>query len=498
MKANFLFRLVNQLPPNLPHLRCSIKGKMSGKVTSLGVKSSWKLLVLLVFFWSQAGCGWSNEAIKPSPTSEPLTLPTATHYLLPDLEISQVWVQDNSTEDCTASDRSMQMVVRVENKGQAPAGLFLVRLKSDRQLVRSGLEAGKSIDLVFPGFDPAPQIWIDETSLVVESDESNNQYSTSLTPPTMSPDCIASPTPEITMQEAKIILEGHTAAILDIDVSWDGDLIASGSVDDTLRLWSISQARLVRTMLGHPFPVVQVKFSPNGSTLATGSTDGILRLWQVANGRLIRSLEGHVGWITGLDISRDGKWLASCAEDNTVRIWRLPNGAPVKIIDEGMVGVMSVSFSPDSRAFAWGESDGTIRLRAIDGEWSKTLKNAISHPVISLDFSLDGKYLAAGYSDGAISIWRLQDDEQARFTRRHLDAVMSLSFSPDGRWLASASKDKTILLWQFDQESFIPTPVRIFVGHAGAVNSVEFTPKGMQIVSGSADRTIRLWVPPVQ
>ena len=66
----------------------------------------------------------------------------------------------------------------------------------------------------------------------------------------------------------------------------DGKTLASGSADDTVRLWDVATGQQDGSPLtGHTDPVTSVAFSPDGKTLASGSADGTVRLWDVATGR---------------------------------------------------------------------------------------------------------------------------------------------------------------------------------------------------------------------
>ena len=67
----------------------------------------------------------------------------------------------------------------------------------------------------------------------------------------------------------------------------DGHTLATGSSDDTIRLWNVTNP-------AHPTPIGQpltgpaaavdsVTFSPDGHTLATGTYDDTSRLWNVTN-----------------------------------------------------------------------------------------------------------------------------------------------------------------------------------------------------------------------
>jgi tricorn protease-like protein len=437
------------------------------------------------------GCVLGNSP-DPSATFGSAQSPADTQTLLPDLVIQSVSIVGDSISDCPSPYQKFSSRVRIKNKGEGPAGPFIVRLNLDQQLIAKGLQSGENVELVFPDYVSSVKALVDATSLVVEQDETNNQVIQIFSRPTIAPRCLATATPEIIQVEAAQVLEGHTAKVWDVQFSPDGKTLASGSVDDTVRLWGVHPAGLVRTMEGHPFPILKIVYTPNGSTLFTGSTDGIVRAWDVASGELINTLSGHTGWITALAISNDAKWLASSAEDSTIRLWRLPSASAVQIIDEGMTGVNCVAFSPDSSAIAWGEVDGTLRARTITGDWLYTVKSSYQS-VTSLTFSEDGKMLITGYRDGFIRVWNAKDGTSIQTIFAHTAAVTDLAMSSDGKWLVSSSDDHTLRLWKYDLDQFVMLPTRIFAGHTGPVTSLALAKDQPLIASSSEDGTIRFW-----
>jgi serine/threonine protein kinase len=288
-------------------------------------------------------------------------------------------------------------------------------------------------------------------------------------------------------------LTGHTDWVNSVSFSPDGRLLASGSVDKTIKLWRVSDGALVRTLTGHTGDVLSVSFSPDGSLLASGSGygDRTIKLWRVSDGSLVRTLKGYTSWVRSVSFSPDGRLLASGSNDKTIKLWRVADGLEVRTLTGHTGDVLSVSFSPDGRLLASGSKDGTIKLwRVADGALVRTLTGHTDW-VTSVSFSPDGSLLASGGVDNTIKLWRVSDGSLVRTLTGHTDWVNSVSFSPDGRLLASGSVDKTIKLWRVSDGAL----VRTLTGHTGDVLSVSFSPDGSLLASGSGygDRTIKLW-----
>jgi WD40 repeat protein len=77
----------------------------------------------------------------------------------------------------------------------------------------------------------------------------------------------------------------------------------------------------VRTLSGHTSCVNSVAFSPDGRLLASGSDDDTIKLWEVASGSLVRTLSGHTSYVTSVAFSPDGRLLASGSLDHTIKLW---------------------------------------------------------------------------------------------------------------------------------------------------------------------------------
>jgi WD40 repeat protein len=464
----------------------------------------WKrlALVFLILLLAPAACR-RDGLPDPTVTAAATARPTETPVVLPDLVIESLSLELRSPAPCANPGNPYGVRIQIANRGRAPSGPFWLVVNEERRNIDAGLLVDQQVSMWFQGVADQNVIWVDAGGQVVESDESNNKVTQTLAVPTTAPECQPTPTPVVNVEGPAFTLEGHTAKVWSVAFSPDGNLLASGSVDDTLRLWRVREGVLLRTMQGHPFPVLCVAFSPDGAILATGSSDSLIRLWRVSNGSLIRTLEGHSGWVRSLVFSPDGRILASAAEDFTVRLWRLADGELIRTVDEGMANVQSVAFHPDGAGLVWAEADGSVlSWRISDGAWLLDLNEPSTEPALpgvsatSIAISDSGDLLAAGYADGRVRVWNARDGSPVLTLSGHTQSVTSLAFAPDGLRLVSASLDHTLRLWRLDLAQSQPTSERIFVGHGGPVNSVAFSPNGQQVASGSDDGTLRLWTVP--
>ncbi|BAY20241.1 WD-40 repeat-containing protein (plasmid) [Anabaenopsis circularis NIES-21] len=319
-------------------------------------------------------------------------------------------------------------------------------------------------------------------------------------------------------------LQGHNAGVTSVSFSPNGQIIATASRDETIKLWNID-GTLLKTLQGHSAGVTSVSFSPNGQIISTASSDKTIKLWSI-DGTLLKTLQGHRASINSVSFSPNGKMLASASgdvftDDKTVKLWSI-NGTLLKTLQGHTDNVNSVSFSPDGKMLASASDDGTVRLWNINGTLLKTLKWQ-GHYIEGVSFSPNGKIIAA--LDGLgneVKFWSIDGKELKTFKSEMFgrysvrgSGQLSISFRPNGQQIASSGGDSAVRIWPVDDvynwifdnkkntlspsltqdvdNKEIKTYPLLLTGHSGQVTSVNFSPDSKTLASASSDGSVKLW-----
>ncbi|HIK12990.1 MAG TPA: AAA-like domain-containing protein [Oscillatoriaceae cyanobacterium M33_DOE_052] len=163
-------------------------------------------------------------------------------------------------------------------------------------------------------------------------------------------------------------LSGHAAAVMSVAISPDSQLIASASVDKTIKLWRRDGTELA-TLTGHQANVRAVAFSPDGQYLVSGADDRTINIWKLdpthTKAQLLQTLKGHTAAVWGVAWSPDGELIASNSMDGTVKLWH-PDGTFIGNLLEKGAGGWGISFSPDSQLLIAAGFDKTVKLWRVD------------------------------------------------------------------------------------------------------------------------------------
>jgi WD40 repeat protein len=303
------------------------------------------------------------------------------------------------------------------------------------------------------------------------------------------------------------VFTAHTADIWTVKFSPAENIVASGGVDSTVKIWKRESGEIIHT-LKHPMGVTYLAFRADGKFIATSCYDGKVRIWKVEDGSLIKEFAGHEGTVWHVAFSTDGRTIASGGQDATIKLWDVEKGILLRILKGHKLTVWSVKFSPDGNIIASGSFDNTVKLwNVLDG---KLLSNIKGHTeaVVDLAFSNNGKKLATASDDKTIKIWDMPDGKIIHSIKvpEHVQAVV---FSPDDKRLMTGGRDK-IMIGEFLQEIFGDskfnkgisarlwdvkdgTLLQTFAEHSNDVNDIAYSIDGKYIATASSDKTVQIW-----
>mmetsp|Transcript_144252 Transcript_144252/g.402015 ORF Transcript_144252/g.402015 Transcript_144252/m.402015 type:complete len:926 (-) Transcript_144252:49-2826(-) len=119
-----------------------------------------------------------------------------------------------------------------------------------------------------------------------------------------------------------LCLYGHQLPVLCVDLSSDSQMLASGSSDKNVKLWSTQFGNCHRSLRAHGESVMQVRFLPGTHYLASAGRDRELKLWDCDSYELISALRGHATEILALALSQDAAFIVTASSDRQIRFWR--------------------------------------------------------------------------------------------------------------------------------------------------------------------------------
>ncbi|MFB2835588.1 protein kinase domain-containing protein [Floridanema evergladense] len=284
-------------------------------------------------------------------------------------------------------------------------------------------------------------------------------------------------------------LNGHTSWVMAVAISANKQVIASGGLDDQIKVWSSQTGELLHNLSGHTKAVNSLTISPDSLILVSGSDDEKIKLWNLHTATLMQTLTEHSRDVNAVAISPDGQILVSGGDDRTIKLWRLKNGLPIRTLFASAGMIKAIAIDPKGDLIATGGLDNQIKLwKLATGELVNTLYGHFNS-VYAVAFSPDGGMLASASKDKTVKLWNTQTGELIRTFSGHTGYVNGVQISPDGQTLVSASSDKTIRIWRLETGELLST----LSEHTSAVNALAMSVDGQLIVSASSDKTVKIW-----
>ncbi len=294
--------------------------------------------------------------------------------------------------------------------------------------------------------------------------------------------------------------------------SVDGKILASGSLDKTVKLWNTEDTTLLATLRGHQAWVTAIAFSDDGNIIASGDTNKVIKLWDVNTRRERATLRGHKNTINALTFSPDGKTLASGSADGTIRFWNLDTGRESATFISGHTEwVKAVAFAADNTTLTSAAFNGTVQVwnmktaQALNtftaGQSDVTERVALSpntmyfacrgiKTMIVFDPYGSGYRRSNPQGRNKIQLWEIDTGKEIHgHWKDTADWTMTVvAFSPDRKTIAYGNPQE-VLLWDINAglELFRLNTELPFIG------ALVFSPNGKRVAMTGTSGILQVW-----
>ncbi|KAG2401716.1 hypothetical protein LR48_Vigan02g196300 [Vigna angularis] len=285
----------------------------------------------------------------------------------------------------------------------------------------------------------------------------------------------------------------HTGELYSVASSpTDAALVATGGGDDRGFLWKIGQGDWAFELQGHEESVSSLAFSYDGQRLASGSLDGTIKVWDVSGNLEGKKLEGPGGGIEWLSWHPRGHILLAGSEDFTIWMWNTDNAALLNTFIGHGDSVSCGDFTPDGKIICTGSNDATLRIwNPKSAESTHVVRGHPYHTegLTCLTINSTSTLALSGSKDGSVHIVNITTgrvvDNNA--LAPHSDSIECVGFSPSDSWAAVGSMDKKLIIW--DIEHLIP---RATCEHEDGVTCLTWL-GASYVATGCVDGKVRLW-----
>uniref|UniRef100_A0A8C7XN51 WD repeat domain 90 n=1 Tax=Oryzias sinensis TaxID=183150 RepID=A0A8C7XN51_9TELE len=302
---------------------------------------------------------------------------------------------------------------------------------------------------------------------------------------------------DVSSREYSTLMRSHTDTVLGFSVDGIRRHLTTASADGTLRIWNMDSLHQLFDFASEDSPC-SVAFHPHEQTFCCGFTSGIVRVFDISNAKLLAEHRQHKGEVIGLAFSPDGDFMHSADSQGSLALYDASEEDHSVIRLACNVVARGTERAPDALTVS-----GDSRFLAFVGpsQYIVTIADAQSldellHVDVSildvespqLDVALKVCFSPASTEHLLIAtsankiLWVCT--KSGRLLREvsnvHKHQCSSLSVNEDSRFLLTAGHN-TVKVWDYNLP--LHNNSQMFIGHSQPIRQVGFTPDQMGVVS---------------
>ncbi|CAE8686991.1 unnamed protein product [Polarella glacialis] len=291
------------------------------------------------------------------------------------------------------------------------------------------------------------------------------------------------------------VLEGCGGMVSGLEVDWETRRALCGSMDHCVRLWDLKSGRCLHAMHGHADTIRGVLVDWPASLALTFCAAGLIILWDLQVGLPRHMLLAHSGTVCDVEVDWDTLRALSIGADCALRLWDLHTGHQAFSVD-GLEGSdieetaeagLEVSWESNRVISCWAH---TLRMQDLaTGEVLFELRGHVDD-VKGLAVDWEGLRCVSWGLDSQLRLWDLKTGTSIHKLLGHTEAVLGVSVEwADQPRALSCSSDCTLRLWDLGTGSLLLG----MSGHSDAVCGLEVDWENKRALSWSDDYNLRLW-----